>query len=193
MMVNTIKREEILKAAQRLFAHFGLKKITTDDIAREARVSKATIYKLYKNKAEIFDEVVRVESEQLLSLIQAAVDAETTCVGKFRAHLLTKMSKVRELINFYHVTQEGNNEFWPHIAEARRSFMTAEKALVTGILEQGNKSGELDVTNMELVAHMIVVSLRSQEYEWAIEGLQTPLDRYVDFMLEVMLNGIRKR
>ena len=61
-----VTQNSILDAAQSLFAQFGLKKVTTDDIARKAHVSKATIYKFYKNKSEIFDVVVRLEAERLI-------------------------------------------------------------------------------------------------------------------------------
>ena len=102
------KKKEIFDAAQSLFAQFGLKKITTDDIAHEARVSKATIYKCYRNKSQIFDEVVETEAEQLLKVIRAAVDEAPTVADKFKAHLFTRMERIGEFINFYRVTRESD-------------------------------------------------------------------------------------
>ena len=187
------KQKAILDTAQRLFSQFGLKKVTTDDIAREARVSKATIYKYYRNKGEILDEVVKIESDHLLSLIREAVEAESYCAGKLKAHLFTRMSKVHDLINFYHVTQDQTGNFWPHIAEVRERFVAEEKNILKGILEQGNRTGELDVKQVDFIAHMIIVSLKSQEYEWATEGLDMSLEAYVDSMLDVMLQGIARQ
>jgi len=192
--INVTKKSDILDGAQILFSQFGLKRVTTDDIAREARVSKATIYRHFQNKTDIFGEVVDIEADQLLSAIREAVDQESTCVGKLKAHLLTKMSKIQELINFYKVTQNTSDNFWPFIAEARDRSITAEKEIVREIIEYGNRTGELNVENPGLVSSMMVVSLKSQELDWATEGHDDiSLEDYVDMMLGVMMHGIAAR
>ena len=100
------KKDEILGAAKGLFARFGLKKVTTDDIAHAARISKATIYKQYRNKGDIFDDVVSLEAKELLAAIKEAVAAEPSVIGKFKAHLSVRMQKVHELASFYQVKQQ---------------------------------------------------------------------------------------
>jgi AcrR family transcriptional regulator len=187
------KKTEIQTASQSLFSRFGLKKVTTDDIAREASVSKATVYKIYSNKSEIFDDVVRLEAEQLLEAVKEAVAGERTVEGKFRAHLLTKFSKLGKLVNFYHVTSGTSNEHWPHIEAVRRDSIRAEQEILVGILEGGIASGELDIMDVNLTAQMMIISLKAQEYEWMIDTLDVSLEQYVDLMVTVMLNGIRKR
>jgi len=48
------KEQAILEAAGRLFRRFGLKKVTVEDICREASASKMTFYKYYSNKVDVF-------------------------------------------------------------------------------------------------------------------------------------------
>jgi len=183
----------ILTTAQGLFARFGLKKVTTDDIAREAHVSKATIYRYFPNKTEIFEEVVRMETEELLTAVRAAIDRESTVFDKFRTHLMTRMSKLHELLNFYNVTQQTLHDYWPHIAEVRTRLMREERKIVQGIIREGNRTGELAVKDIDLVAHILVVALQSVEYPWAIDEHGISLKRYVDTMLRMMMNGLKKR
>ena len=187
------KQRAILTAAQTLFARFGLKKVTTDDIAKEAKVSKATVYKYYTNKVVIFREVVAIESNLLLEAIRKAVDSQTTAAGKFRAHLLTKMARIKDLVNFYQVTQEPGDRYWPYISEAREEFARDEKKIVADMLRHGIEQNELDVPQIDLVAHMMVTSLHSQEMAWAKSDLGVSLESYIDTMTDVMINGIRKR
>ncbi len=187
------KRQEILDASQALFSKFGLKKVTTDDIARGAGISKATIYRYYRNKSQIFDEVVNIEANQLLLTIREAVNKETTVAGKFKAHLLAKMSKVRELINFYHVTEDPSDGFWPHISAVRNRFIEQETAIIKDILRSGVKAGELIVKDVDRMSRMMIISLKSQELEWGVDRQNNTLGEYVDMMIDVMLNGIRKR
>jgi AcrR family transcriptional regulator len=176
-----------------LFSQFGLKKVTTDDIAKQARISKATIYRYYRNKQEIFDDVVAYEAKQLLSAITKAVNAETSAVRKLRGYLLSKMGRLRELANLLHVTREAWSEYWPQGTEVQEQILDRQKAIVAGILELGNRNGELQVGNVELTAHLMVVSLQSIEYRWVFDALDIPLSVYVDHMLDVIINGIRKR
>jgi len=70
-------------AAQPLFSRFDLKKVTTDDIAKRARISKAFIYRYYCKKKEIFDDVVAYEVNQLLTAISEAVDAEISLSASY--------------------------------------------------------------------------------------------------------------
>src|SRR5262249_51371227 len=48
------RSEEIAAAALRVFARRGLHQTTLDDVAKEAGVSKGTIYLYFKNKEEVF-------------------------------------------------------------------------------------------------------------------------------------------
>ena len=47
------KRQEIVRTAERLFARFGAKRVTVEEICREAEVSKTTFYKYFPNKVEL--------------------------------------------------------------------------------------------------------------------------------------------
>jgi AcrR family transcriptional regulator len=71
-----------------LFSQFGLKKAVADDIAKRARLSKATIYRYYRNKQEIVVDDVAYEVNRQLSAIAEAVIAGTSAVCKLRCTLV---------------------------------------------------------------------------------------------------------
>ncbi|MGD9101586.1 MAG: TetR/AcrR family transcriptional regulator, partial [Anaerolineae bacterium] len=52
------KKEQIADAFQKHFNHFGYKKTSVGDIARELKISKKTIYQHFSTKEEIFYYVV---------------------------------------------------------------------------------------------------------------------------------------
>ncbi len=188
------KRSDILEAAAALFAQFSLKKVTVDEIAERASVSHATIYKYFKSKEEVFEQVVKAESQQLWDAVTIAVDEAPRVVDKLKAYLLTKVTKIHELVNFYRVTREMWNEYWPYVDSARAEFIAQEKELVEAILNEGNQTGELNVAKVDLTAHTIVISLKSMEFSWATETCEVPLEEYVDFLITLVMNGIgRKR
>jgi len=187
------KKEDIIIAAKSIFARHGLKKATVDDISKKASVSKATIYKYFRNKEEIFDEVVQVEADALWYFIREAVDRESTATGKLRARLFTKIGKVHELINLYGITRETWSEHRTHIVRVRDNIVVKDLQLVAEILRLGIKTNEFQTDKIVLLAHFIVVSLKPLEYPWELAELDISLSQFTDIMIDVMLNGIGKR
>ena len=47
------KREQIVRTAESLFSRFGAKRVTVEEVCREAGVSKMTFYKYFPNKIEL--------------------------------------------------------------------------------------------------------------------------------------------
>lgn len=76
-MKDNLKRIQILKAAFRRFARHGLLKTTIEEIARDLRIGKATIYHYFKSKEDIFYEVLNVEIEKYISEITSVFEDET--------------------------------------------------------------------------------------------------------------------
>ncbi len=48
------KRKQILNAAQKCFLHYGYSKSSLKDVAKEARMSRASLYLYFKNKSDLF-------------------------------------------------------------------------------------------------------------------------------------------
>ena len=192
-LLYLVSNEAFIDVAQDLFSRYGLKKVTMDEIAKNAHISKATIYKKYKNKNEIFNKVVENEFKLLLSHIEEAVANETNTVGKLRAHLTTKMNKLNELINFYYVTQDSWSYYWSFVDKLRKQFVLKEKEIVKNILIDGNESNELDVENTDQTAHIMVLALKSLEFPWVKDELGVPSSSYIESMLNILMNGLKRR
>jgi TetR/AcrR family transcriptional regulator, mexJK operon transcriptional repressor len=82
------KAESILAAAKRTFLESGFGAVSMDTIAREAGVSKATVYAHFAGKEELFGAVIGSECERYLAEFSAAeldprdVRASLTVLGR---------------------------------------------------------------------------------------------------------------
>ena len=65
-------RERVLDAAEREFARVGYADARMPDVAREAGLSLATVYKTFAGKAEIWDELQGSRMAGLLETVAAA-------------------------------------------------------------------------------------------------------------------------
>ena len=56
----TDRRKMIVEAATKSFSLFGYKATTMDQVAKLANVGKGTIYTFFKNKEELFEEIISI-------------------------------------------------------------------------------------------------------------------------------------
>ncbi|RLC37130.1 hypothetical protein DRH29_02925 [candidate division Kazan bacterium] len=186
------KHASILTAAGKLFAQFG-NKASMDEIARFARVAKKTIYNHFKSKEDLFEAVVRRESDTLVELIRLAVSRESTARRKLRVYMLTKIGKMKELSNFYNVTREAAIEFWPQVEGIRENYLKMEKNIVLDILRQGIINNEISVPEPELTAQTIVIAVKGMEARWIMKSSNYPEDKTIEKLLDILFYGISKR
>jgi len=59
------KLDSILDTAKKMFARYGLRKTSVDEVARMARVAKATIYNYFGSKDQVYLEVLRREMDEI--------------------------------------------------------------------------------------------------------------------------------
>lgn len=72
------KHQEILEAASTLFLHNGYPGTSMDDIAREAGVSKQTVYQHFSDKERLFADIVLATTGQVEGLVQLTGHALAT-------------------------------------------------------------------------------------------------------------------
>jgi TetR/AcrR family transcriptional regulator of autoinduction and epiphytic fitness len=89
------KRRQILDGAYRIFMRDGFDATSMDDIAKEAGVSKGTLYVYFDSKERLFHELIREEKERQFPTIfaidpdEADVRAVLTRVGRQFARFIT--------------------------------------------------------------------------------------------------------
>ena len=69
---------KVVDGALRAIARFGLGKLTVDDVAREAGISRATLYRYFPGRGAVLAAVVRSETERLQRGLDEALDETTT-------------------------------------------------------------------------------------------------------------------
>ncbi len=67
------KRIQIIKAADKRFAKHGLNKTTLDEIARDLRIGKATLYHYFKSKDDLFYQTISWEVEQYIQNVTSTL------------------------------------------------------------------------------------------------------------------------
>ena len=155
---DEIAKEEIILNAQKLFKQFGLKKTTMDDIAEACGKAKSTLYHYFKNKDEIFDEVIHVELTALRHLVKEKVDTQKTISDKMATYFLEFHKEIANKVNLNSgVRNELKNE--KKSLELFRRTMAFETGFITRILEEGYDTGEFTEVQPEDISWFAESSL----------------------------------
>lgn len=75
------RREEIIRAAVKRFGRHGLGKTTLDEIARDVRIGKPTIYHYFKSKDDLFYISISWETEQYIEDVKAIFNNQDMPIG----------------------------------------------------------------------------------------------------------------
>ncbi len=187
------KRDAILTAAMEVFANYGFRKTTMGDIIRAAGVSRATVYKYFGDKAEIFDSVVEREIGEMLAADRLAVEQAGTTRERLQAMVTTHAELIRKKINVLRVTKERFAEVVPHSASRIRMLTNEATALLVDIIEQGVRDGELSVEDAELTAKTMLYAFKGVFLSAMMDMWDADREQVVDRMVEMLMDGMRPR
>ena len=187
------KAELIVDVAQRLFAKYGFKKTTIDEIAHSAHIAKGSIYYYFSSKEDIFRAVLDKENRLWSQKVREVINGASTPQEKLRAYLVTRMKYLSKLTNFYSALREEYLEHYAFIENIRKRYFREEIEIVKAILEEGVKKRIFKVEELGLMAFVIVAALKGLEYPWTMEIPMPDIEKSIDFLLKMSFNGLLKK
>ncbi|TDE14471.1 TetR/AcrR family transcriptional regulator [Dyadobacter psychrotolerans] len=196
---DEILKEKILAGANRLFQKHGLTKTTMEDIAKEAGKGKSTLYYYFKSKEEIFDDIIQNEKSKFFSiLLQAVADAPTARL-KLNAFALTRFERLKEWTNLYNVMVQEALESLKNggvdCVRYRKQYDQKEADIVKGILVFGMDNGEFRTfseSEIDALTFCCISSQHGLEFDLVLYDKMEELLPKINFLMEIMINGIRK-
>lgn len=184
------KAESILNAAKKLFGRYGLQKTSLDEIARVARVAKATIYNYFGSKDRVYLEVLRREANEIVQKISSSVDQEVLPVNKLIAFARAKFRYMRHAINILNLDREGIEKLLPSAESIRSELFEREVNIIRSILEQGVEKGVFRLNDVPLAATGIAHALRGFELNWLIQESEERIEYYLDELMNIIFYGL---
>ncbi|MDD2791888.1 MAG: TetR/AcrR family transcriptional regulator [Sediminibacterium sp.] len=192
-MKEVIFREDVIRAAQKLFQTFGLKKTTMEDIAKAMGKGKSTLYYYYQSKEQIFEDVLQSELQEVFNVTKSAVEKARTAEEKLRAFAVTKITVLTKMINLYKLVC-GEMMWQPTCSKELFSEYTQQDIqLIASILESGIQSGEFKAQlsdEMDILPSLIVSSIRGIERDYFSNKL-SGLENRINVISGIMTEGLK--
>lgn len=186
------RQRQILRKALDIFTRYGYRKTTIEDIARACGLGKAALYHYFPGKQEIFAEIVRAETEDLLAKIRAAVAARRDPRAQLVAALSTSFRAASDRIGEL-VEKRSASELktWlPLAAHHLQRFLDEEVAILRGILEDGARRGVFRKLNSPFAPVLIIAGLRGVQIHLLDAEDPPDLDEALESLTTIFLEGI---
>ncbi len=190
---TTPVRQTIIEAAREIFARFGYRKATMDDIARAARKGKSSLYHYFRSKEEVFQAVIEQEAAEVKAEIFRSVQAQEKPQDKLRAYVITRMQAFKRVANLFTAFKDEYLESYGFIERIRKSYDRYEVETIASILKSGVQSGVFTVKNLELTTYAIFTAAKGLEYSWALEPDIRKIETNIRSLLDVLFYGIVKK
>jgi len=186
------EEEKIIQSARELFAKYGFKKTTVDEIAKKSRKGKSTLYYYFKSKEEVLKAIVDLEAEELKSKLELSLKETNSPQQKLKNYIITRMKAMKALSNLYVAFKDEYLEMYDFINQIRKDYDDYEIGVFESILENGVKDGVFDVNDVYLTAYVMAVATKGIEYKFATSN-DLEIEKNVEILVNILFKGIVKR
>lgn len=159
------KREAIIEAALKRFAHFGVAKTTMNEIAADLAFSKASLYYYFPDKINLYAAVLRSISEDNNRREAGVLEKESDP----RKAIALYLEKRTEFIIKYHHILEYLKTYTPmnmppELESLFTHFRNEELSRITTILQKGKGQGVFHIDDPRNTAELFYDFLEGFRY-----------------------------
>lgn len=191
------KKRNIAIAAIDLFAEHGIAKTSVDEIAKEARVGKGTVYLYFKTKEEIIIEIWEHVHEMLDKDTGRRFETTNSYEEKLRMFfdfsiIESQPDLMHKLIEIYKmniaIILAGDNAA---LKQNFKEHMFDDGMVIKTLLDEGIKAGEFKAVDTALIAKMLYFSREGILVcgfgsERSIDDIKEDLDEQLDYILGII-------
>lgn len=161
-------KKKLIDVAQQLFAKQGVENTTMNDIAKESKRGRRTLYTYFSSKDEIYRAVVQSELDLLYKKLEDVIKRDIPADDKLIMLAFTRLNAIKEV-----VTRNGTlradffRDIW-QVETVRRDFDAKEIYYLETIIQDGCDKGLFKLKNVNQTAKIV---------HYAFKGLEVPTIR----------------
>jgi AcrR family transcriptional regulator len=177
------RREDLLDAAVELIISDGVEAVSMESVADRAGVSRPLVYKHFANRTDMLVDLYRREARLMQTDLTAAVRAEATLEGMYRALVraaLEASSRRRDLFTALRSAGAWNREL-------RREHRARDRQTIQFFADLACKEFGVPAAEAEAITMMLLTAMESVLGQW--QARRTPAnavlleETYIDVVI----------
>ncbi len=199
----------ILEVAEKLFVKNGYRKTSMDDIANRAQFSKATVYRYFESKLDIFTHIFLASIEgyqkELTKITEENASAEIR-IKKIISSILNYYQKKKNLARILFMERDLMNKFvevekgghFVHTFKKKKASQNIELIFqdifnkICGVINEGISSGEFRKMDPKKACYILGSLVRGFHFKGFAKVKDFSLKESAELVSDIFLNGIKK-
>ncbi|MBW1873613.1 MAG: TetR/AcrR family transcriptional regulator [Deltaproteobacteria bacterium] len=190
---KTEKRDAILHAAWGLIRHYGYSKTTIDDIARQAKVGKGTVYLYFRSKKDIMLALTDLTNERITRELERIASGNKPPEERIRACVLYRIMTLFDLVNRYPHSEDVIASILPEIVELLDRYVRRHGELLGQIVGEGCSAGILASEDPAATGQLLANLFEFMTPPYYRFNSRKSLERFAGKVVDLMLDGLKKK
>jgi TetR/AcrR family fatty acid metabolism transcriptional regulator len=193
-MRDSVKPQQIVDAAIRVFARNGYYNSRVSDIAREAGIASGTIYLYFKTKDDILVTLFREKMAGFVARLRDAIAAEPDALAKLRRLIALHFQVLESNPDLAEVVQVELRQGHKFFRGASAHEVAAYFALISSVLEEGVEAGlfRKDLP-IKVATKVLFGALDQMTTSWVLGKRRYKLSETADAVADIFLKGVAAR
>ncbi len=187
------RREEILRAAERIFAKNGFHNSTVAEIAKESEFAIGTLYQFFKNKEELYYTMMIEKFDLLYNTLLTEVGKNTKCFEKLNCLVGVVLAFIEQNVDFFKIfTWELNvlNSNMNHnLKDQLITKHFAYSKLISDVIKEGLQERVLKEGNADDLSTALLGMMNIFSFNWMYNQQQDSLREKASIIVNLFLNG----
>ena len=188
-----MKGEQILNAAKKLFTNYGFKKVSMDEIASEAGVTKKTVYTYFSSKEELLKYCIKEELQNMRKIIEN-VESKKLDFMETVHQVIYNLLKYKKNCNFlkmlFKESEILKNE------QLKENLKIVDKEIQNYIrkqLELAIQNDKIEVQNIDITTFLIYKMYIALMIDWNEDYKKLDEKEIADNILHFLVNCLKRK
>lgn len=188
-----MKEEQILNATKKLFTNYGFKKVSMDEIASEAGVTKKTVYTYFSSKEELLKYCIKEELQNMRKIIENVESKKLDfmeTVHQVIYNLLKYKKNCKFLKMLFKESEILKNE------QLKDNLKIVDKEIQNYIrkqLELAIQNDKIEVQNIDITTFLIYKMYIALMIDWNEDYKKLDEKEIADNILHFLVNGLKRK
>lgn len=185
-------KESILSVANKLFSRFGFHKTSMDEIAKNARKAKGSLYYHFTSKEDLFREVVSIEMINLKNQLSFIVNnPDLNSSEKVKKYLVKRMEILNSAANYHETLKADFFEHFHFIDDLRTELDAWEKENLKKLILQGVEMGEFAIIgDMDVLLDVFIMVMKGLEIPFFLQNKYEKYSPHFEGLIGILTKGL---
>jgi AcrR family transcriptional regulator len=191
-----LRKTDIIRAAEHVFALKGFHKATIQDIARQAQYATGTVYLYFEDKNSLYFSIVVEKIKRLVHILKLKTSQVNGARKKLEAAIMESLLYFQEDKDFFRIFVQEESPFSIKSRLAKTAISRERKDFSVTLIREAQAEGLLRKdTPPERISDMLESIITAFIFSWCEEGGKPAenLKEAAAMIMDLFLNGVKKK